>query len=217
MPSQKGKRAKGVQMTEQQPKTPQIIDIEQMPPTADIVQMPATQDIVQIPATQDIVQSPPTQDIFQMAAQMVDIQPLKRLLGGNRYLGFKEWNGSKRVDLRFWKDDTKEGVSLHLDQWKGLCNMSDVIDDLLTRVIEKEPVDWRYHIGDDVFVTIKAPFPFVHIRKHFIPADEWTYRPTKRGVALHFGEWKELKQIIPSLEEREPELRQLVPLYRTDL
>jgi hypothetical protein len=27
MPSQKGKRAKGVQMTEQQPKTPQIIDI----------------------------------------------------------------------------------------------------------------------------------------------------------------------------------------------
>jgi hypothetical protein len=37
--------------------------------------------------------------------------------------------------------------------------MSDVRDDLLTRVIEKEPVEWRYHIGDDVFVTIKAPFP----------------------------------------------------------
>jgi hypothetical protein len=39
----------------------------------------------------------------------------------------------KRVDIRFWKDDTvptKEGVSLHLDQWKALCNMSDVIDDL---------------------------------------------------------------------------------------
>jgi hypothetical protein len=28
-------------------------------------------------------------------------------------------------------------------------------------VIEKEPVDWRYHIGDDVFVTIKAPFLFI--------------------------------------------------------
>jgi hypothetical protein len=50
-----------------------------------------------------------------------------------------------------------------------------------------------------------------------IPADEWTYPPTKRDVALHFGEWKGLKQIIPLLEEREPELRQLVPLYRTDL
>jgi hypothetical protein len=95
--------------------------------------------------------------------------------------------------------------------------MSDVIDDLHTRVIEKESVDWRYHIGDDVFVTMKAPFPFVHIRKHFIPAGEYTYHPTKRCVALYFGEWKELKQIIPLLEEREPELRQLVPLYRTDL
>jgi len=79
-----------------------------MPPTADILQIPATQDIVQIPATQDIVQIPATQDILQMSAQMVEIHPLKRALGGNRYLEFKEWNGSKRVDLRFWKDATKK-------------------------------------------------------------------------------------------------------------
>ena len=84
--------------------------------------------------------------------------------------------------------------------------MSDIIEDLLTRVIEKEPVEWRYHIGDKVYVC-------VYIRKHFIPAGEWTYRPTKRDVALHFGEWKELKKTIPSSEEREPELTQLVPLY----
>jgi hypothetical protein len=177
-------------MTEQQPKILQV--------TQDIVEMSPTADIVQMPATQDIVQSPPTQDILQMSAQMVEVQPLKRALGGNIYLELTEWNGSKRVDLRFWKDDTlptTEEVSLHLDQWKTLCKMSDVIDDLLTRVIEKEPVEWRYNIGDDVFVTINVPFPFVHIRKHFIP---------KRGVALHFREWKELKQIIPLLEEREP-------------
>jgi hypothetical protein len=182
--------------------------------------MPPTADIVQIPTTQDTVQIPPTQDILQITAQIVDIQPLKRALGGNRYLELKEWNGSKRVDLRFWKDDivpTKEGVSLHLDQWKALCNMSDVIDDLLTRIIEKEPVGWRYHIGDDVFLRIKAPFPVVHIRKHFIPAGERTYRPTKRGVALRFGDWKELKKPISLLEEREPELRQLIPFYRTYL
>jgi hypothetical protein len=109
-----------------------------------------------------------------MAAQIVYVQTLKRAVGGNIYLELTEWNGSKRVDLRFWKDDTvpSKGVSLHLDQWKTLCNMSDVTDDLRTRVIEKNPVEWRYHIGDDVFVTIKAPFPYVHIRKHFIPVGE---------------------------------------------
>ena len=46
---------------------PQIIDIEQMSPTADIIQIPATEDIL------------------QMAAHMIDVQPLKRALGGNRY------------------------------------------------------------------------------------------------------------------------------------
>jgi hypothetical protein len=46
MPSQKGKRTKGIQMTEQQTKIPQVIDIVEMPPTADIVPMPATKDIV---------------------------------------------------------------------------------------------------------------------------------------------------------------------------
>ena len=99
MPSQKGKRAKVVQMTEQQPKTPQIIDIVEMPPTQNGSQTPDTAQI---------------EDILQMAAQMVDIQSLKRALGGNIYLELTEWNGSKRVDLRFWKDGTvptKEGVS----------------------------------------------------------------------------------------------------------
>ena len=53
------------------------------------------------------------------------------------------------------------------------------IDDLLTRVIEKEQ-DWRYYIGNDVFVTINAPFPCVHISKHFIPSVNGpTVQPTE--------------------------------------
>ena len=48
----------------------------------------------------------------------------------------------------------------------------------------------------------KRRFRDVHIRKYFITADEWTYRPTKRGVALHFGEWKELKHIIPCWKKK---------------
>jgi hypothetical protein len=51
MPSQKGKRAKGVQMTEQQPKTTQIIDIVEMQPTQNGSQTPDTaqiEDILQL-------------------------------------------------------------------------------------------------------------------------------------------------------------------------
>ena len=43
--------------------------------------------------------------------------PVKVPLGGGRYAELTEWNGSKRVDLRFWKTDTiptKIGVNLSL-------------------------------------------------------------------------------------------------------
>jgi hypothetical protein len=88
-------------------------------------------------------------------------------------LELTEWNGSKRVDLRFWKDGTvptKEGVSLHLDQWKALCNMSDVIDDLqLHHLISKvnnnnDVSDWSisfvtsYLIGQSFCVSIGQLF-----------------------------------------------------------
>jgi hypothetical protein len=51
----------------------------------DIVEMQPTQNGSQTPDTAQI------EDILQMAAQMVDIQPLKRALGGNIYLELTEW------------------------------------------------------------------------------------------------------------------------------
>jgi hypothetical protein len=134
MPSQKGKRAKVVQMTEQQPKTPQIIDIVEMPPTQN---GPQTCKL-----TPSFVGTVPS---FQNRKST--------LLDPFHSLSFK-YRFPPRARLKDGAVPTKEGLSLHLDQWKALCNMSDVIDDLLTRVIEKEPVEWRYHIGDKVYVCV---------------------------------------------------------------
>ena len=70
-----------------------------------------------------------------------------------------------------------------------------------------EPVDWRYDLGEDVYVIIKAPQLRIHIRKYFVPNGEWTLHPMKRGVTLSLYEWKELEKTIPLFEERGPELR----------
>jgi hypothetical protein len=32
-----------------------------------------------------------------------------------------------------------------------------VVDDLISRAKDGEPVDWRYSLGEDVYVIIKAP------------------------------------------------------------
>jgi hypothetical protein len=135
--------------------------------------------------------------------------PVKVPLGGGRYAELTEWNGSKRVDLRFWETDTiptKYGVSLSLSQWKVLCGATQVVDYLIGRMKDGEPVDWRYHLGEDVYFIIKAPQLTIHIRKHFVPNGEWTLHPTKIGVTLSLYEWKELKKTIPLFEDREPEL-----------
>ena len=82
--------------------------------------------------------------------------PVKVPLGGGRYAELTEWNDSKRVDLRFWKTDTipsKVGVSLSLPQWKVLYSAMQVVDDLISRVKDGEPVD----LGEDVYVIIKTP------------------------------------------------------------
>ena len=76
--------------------------------------------------------------------------PVKVPLGGGRYAELTEWNGSKRVDLRFWKTETiptNVGVSLSLPQWKVLCSATQVVDDLISRVKDGEPVDWRYDLA----------------------------------------------------------------------
>jgi hypothetical protein len=58
--------------------------------------------------------------------------PVKVPLGGGRYADLTKWNGSKRVDLRFWKTDTiptNVGVSLSLPQWKVLYSAMQMVDD----------------------------------------------------------------------------------------
>ena len=90
--------------------------------------------------------------------------------------------------------------------WKVLCSATQVVDDLICRAKDGEHVDWRYHLGEDVYFIIKAPQLTIHIRKHFVPNGEWTLHPTKIGVTLSLYEWKELKKIIPLFKKREPEL-----------
>ena len=137
------------------------------------------------------------------------IIPAKVPLGSGIYAKLREWNGMKRVDLKFWETDTiptKYGVSLSLSKWKILCSAMQVMNELISRLKDGEPVDWRFYVGEDVYFIIKVPQLTIHIRKHFVPNGEWSLHPTKIGVTLSLYEWKELKTTIPLFEEREPEM-----------
>ena len=82
----------------------------------------------------DLLQEALAVTLAKYQTQALNI-PVKVPLGGGRYAELTEWNGSKRVDLRFWKTDTiptKVGVSLSLPQWKDLYSAMQVVDDLIS-------------------------------------------------------------------------------------
>jgi hypothetical protein len=62
----------------------------------------------------------------------------------------------------------------------GFCHLIGQISWLLivwTRSIQKatldrEPVDWRYDLVEDVYVIIKPPQLTIHIRKYFVSNGE---------------------------------------------
>ena len=49
-----------------------------------------------------------------------------------------------------------------------------MVDDLISRVKDRESVNWKYHFGKNVYVIIKAPHLTIHVRKYFVPNGEWT-------------------------------------------
>ena len=38
-----------------------------------------------------------------------------------------------------------------------MCSATQVVDDLISRAKDEKPVDWRYHLGEDLYFIIKAP------------------------------------------------------------
>jgi len=162
-------------------------------------------DLVQKAMKKTKMSSPSEEKMSQSPQEKT---PLK--LGGGRYAELTEWNGTKRMGLRFCEKDkvpTKVGVSLSLPQWIILCDATDMVDDLIKRVKDREPVDWKYHLGEDIYVIIKAPHLTIYVRKYFVPNGEWTLHPMKTGVTLTPCEWEELTKIISVFEDREPELK----------
>ena len=137
---------------------------------------------------------------------------------GDRYLLLTKWNEEDRVDIREWTDDgervfpTKKGVSLPLTRWKALLEFKE---DVVKAV--KEKADYDIHIGGNVCVKVSQKYPFrVDIRQYFLPDGDVEPVPTKRGISLLWGEWKDVIDCISYLEELCPPLKSIVPCFLSE-
>src|SRR3989441_6287032 len=128
-------------------------------------------------------------------------------IGNERYVTVKSYNGQTRVDIRQYVRygdkiyPTKSGVYLSGSQFVNLLDLVKDIGNDVSEFRNKTVESFKYHIGDEVYVTATEGFPLVHIRLHYKNEDMPIALPTKVRVALRFGEWEALVNILENVQK----------------
>lgn len=94
---------------------------------------------------------------------------------------------------------------------KPLTLSIDLIDTALTK---KE--DPNYHIGANIFVTVKEDSPCVAIRKYWKPENEENLVPTNKGIYLRPLEYLNLKSHLSNIEKAVSELENTKACFLQD-
>ena len=127
-------------------------------------------------------------------------------LGNQRYIEVCSLNnGEHRIDLREFKQTekykfpTKRGISLSLELFKSLALATDMVD---TAMNKNEVLN--YHIGGNIFLTVRSDNPCVNIRKYWKPENEENLVPTKKGICLRPAEYVNLKSHVSKFPNLKP-------------
>ena len=115
-------------------------------------------------------------------------------IGNERYVTVKSYKGQTRVDIRQYQTfgnkiyPTKSGIHLSGSQFVNLIDSVKEIDTDVSKVRNNEKENFKYHIGDEIYVTASDGFALVHIRLYYKDEDMTIALPTKVGIALRFQE-----------------------------
>lgn len=144
-------------------------------------------------------------------------------LGSERNVKIYEHNTNVEetiIDVRLFDDDepTEKGQSMTLSRWRILCDSLEIIDKNLEDVKKDKDVDYRLHLGGNVYVSVTSPYRCINIRKFYfmrnVKSGKKTLYPTREGVSLRFPEWAKLKNNLSEINFHLPvELDSVVPCY----
>ena len=78
---------------------------------------------------------------------------------------------------------TKMCIALNLEKWKKFSDcVNEEMDKILETYRENQPVDFKFHLGDGYYVSVKSGHPLANIRHWFVPPDQQELKPTCTGV-----------------------------------
>ncbi len=139
-------------------------------------------------------------------------------IGNDRYLVVHKYKGMTYISLRQFKwyvgstklYATEKGITLTVDNWLDLKMAFEDISKELSRLNGTEKVDYRQHIGKNVFVSVTTGWNFVDIRKWWM-LDGEKLQPKRKGISLTPDEWQKVTQLAETLHKVVPELAYAIP------
>lgn len=120
-------------------------------------------------------------------------EPTLYLLGRDIQAEPTVFKGQPRVDIRQWTKDglrTRKGISLPLACWQMLIAGKHQIQDVMKRM-RQQKVNEGYHLGGDIYVTIKSPLWLIDIR-YWYKGEDGMLKPGRRGISLKVPEFSKL-------------------------
>ncbi len=134
-------------------------------------------------------------------------------LGNGRYLVAEVWNDQPRLNIREYEEGVKCGISLTLQRFDLLrCAIPD-IDQALADVKANKAVNFRFHLGGNVYVSVSNGYSCVDVRQFWIPPNEDELTATRKGIALKLFEWERFKSAAKAVDAFVPELISYDPCF----
>ena len=135
-------------------------------------------------------------------------------LGCGKFLKVGVFKDETRIDIREWSEDShipsKKGCSLPLHVWKLLMLTTPNADAELDEVKKGQDVNHEFHLGNNIYLSIKSPYWVVDLRHRFKDSSG-VLRYTRKGIRLKKNEWLALKECESVVESAVPELKDLIP------
>jgi len=136
---------------------------------------------------------------------------------GIRSLHIRRYNKSEHTGLLY---PTKFGVCFEDKGFAMFRESFGEIDALMSKLDKKENVQWKKHVGQNIYVAVNGEEGKLDIRKHFFPSDPDVSvdepLPSTKGFSLSRYMWNDMKVAMLEIAQHYPDFANATPCYLDD-
>ena len=97
---------------------------------------------------------------------------------------------------------TKLGARMSPTQFMNLLSFIEEINKDYKEMRELKVEQFKYNIGDGLYIAASNQYPAVHIRFYFQNETMPFPLPTKSGLALRYTEWESFVELLDKVKDR---------------